>query len=150
MEISIWKLYFCLILAAGHNNCSFQGLIIAFAGILSSYKALHTYRSISAQLLISSTIFWYGNIFAVHFWMPYNKCNIHIYGGAITNNLSSNGGSVNIIKTLTYGNQEDAYHVNNAWICVEQNGVAKNRVETLKGHRVRYEQIIFYYNCFAL
>ncbi len=119
-----------------------------FAGILSSYKALHTYRSISALLLISSTIVWYGNLFAVHFWIPDNKCDIHIYGGAITN--SSNGGSINIINTLTYGNQEDAYYVNNAWICVDKNGVTKDRVETLKGYRVRYEQITFYYSAISV
>ena len=114
-----------------------------FAGILSYYKALHTYRSISALLLISSTIVWYGNLFAVHFWIPDNKCNIHIYGGAITN--SSNGGSVNIIKTLTYGNQEDAYHINNAWICIKQNEVAKDRIETLKGYRVRCSPFLIFH-----
>ncbi len=112
-----------------------------FAGILSYYKALHTYRYISALFLISSTIVWYGNLFAVHPWVPMIPditCNIHIYGGAITN--SSNGGSEKIIKTLTYGNQEDAYHVHNARVCVKQDGVTnKDKVERLKQHRVRYD-----------
>ena len=101
-------------------------------------KALHTYRSISALFLISSTIVWCWILFAVHFWIPDITCNIHIYGGAITN--SSNDGPVKIINILTYGNQEDAYHLNNTWICVKQDGViSKDRVEILKQHRVRYD-----------
>ena len=85
-------------------------------------------------ILIANAISWNGNPFSFMWRKRTHPCDeastIHhqgqinsdfneLYGLPTINKSSSK--LVNIFNTLEYGKQENAYHVNTTWVCIDEN-----------------------------
>ncbi len=108
--------------------------ISAKSGI--SFATTHCYLLLSL-ILICNTFAWYCYSYDTQWRTTQGQCGEYdtsdphgvqinsdftqTYGSALINASNTSGALVQIVDTLLYGKQEKAHHINNTWVCIDEN-----------------------------